>query len=83
MTIGALSAGEDKTRECFRCLKQIQKRIAATAIPNVSTEILSMGMSGDLEIAVEEGSTMLRIGTAVFGERHYPDSYYWNENPSV
>lgn len=83
MTIGALSTGEDKTRECFRCLKQIQKRIAATAIPNVSTEILSMGMSGDLEIAVEEGSTMLRIGTAVFGERHYPDSYYWNENPSV
>lgn len=79
MTIGVFSAEEDKIRACFRCLKQIQTRIAAAAIPNVSTAILSMGMSSDLEIAIEEGSTMLRIGTAVFGERHYPDSCYWNE----
>ena len=70
---------EYKVRSCFRCLKQVQKRVAAMALPNVSTDILSMGMSGDLEIAIEEGSTMLRIGTAVFGERHYPDTYYWNE----
>jgi len=40
---------------------------------------LSMGMSGDLETAIEEGSTMVRIGTAVFGARNYPDNYYWNE----
>ena len=79
MTIGLFSGEEDKVRSCFRCLKQVQQRIAAMGLPNVSPDILSMGMSGDLEIAIEEGSTMLRIGTAVFGERHYPDTYYWNE----
>ena len=79
MTIGLFSGEEEKVRACFRCLKQVQKRVAAIALPNVSTDILSMGMSGDLEIAIEEGSTMLRIGTAVFGERQYPDSRYWNE----
>ncbi|HNP18842.1 MAG TPA: hypothetical protein PKL31_10440 [Fulvivirga sp.] len=41
---------------------------------------LSMGMSNDLEIAIEEGATIIRVGTAIFGERMYPDSYYWNEN---
>lgn len=40
---------------------------------------LSMGMSGDLEVAIEEGATIVRVGTAIFGERIYPDSYYWNE----
>ena len=79
MTIGLFSGEENKIRACFRCLKQVQQRVAAMALPNVSTDILSMGMSGDLEIAIEEGSTMLRIGTAVFGERHYPDSHYWND----
>ena len=43
---------------------------------------LSMGMSGDLEIVIEEGATIVRVGTAVFGERVYPDSYYWNEEKS-
>ena len=74
MTIGVFSGEEDKIRACFRCLKQVQKRVAAMALPNVSTDVLSMGMSGDLEIAIEEGSTMLRIGTAVFGGRRYPDT---------
>ena len=41
---------------------------------------LSMGMSGDLEIAIKEGATIIRVGTAIFGKRVYPDSYYWNEN---
>jgi len=40
---------------------------------------LSMGMSGDLETAIEEGATIIRVGTAIFGARPYPDSYYWNE----
>lgn len=38
-----------------------------------------MGMSNDLETTIEEGSTIIRIGTAVFGEREHPDSYYWNK----
>ena len=79
MTIGLFSGEEDKVRACFRRLKQVQKRVAGMGLPNVSTDVLSMGMSGDLEAAIEEGSTMLRIGTAVFGERQYPDSHYWKE----
>ncbi|MGI5074207.1 YggS family pyridoxal phosphate-dependent enzyme [Treponema vincentii] len=77
MTIGLFSGEEDKVRACFRCLKHVQKQVAEMKLPNISTDVLSMGMSGDLEIAIEEGSTMLRIGTAVFGERHYPDTHYW------
>ena len=42
-------------------------------------DILSMGISGDFEIAIEKGATLVRVGTAIFGEREYPDSYYWNE----
>lgn len=40
---------------------------------------LSMGMSHDLEWAIAEGATIIRVGTDVFGKRAYPDSYYWNE----
>jgi uncharacterized pyridoxal phosphate-containing UPF0001 family protein len=42
---------------------------------------LSMGMSGDFPLAIAEGATELRIGTAIFGKRPYPDSYYWPESP--
>jgi len=46
----------------------------------VDLQELSMGMSGDLEIAIEEGATIVRVGTAVFGARVTPDSYYWDES---
>lgn len=39
-----------------------------------------MGMSGDFKVAIEEGATIMRVGTKVFKERYLPDSYYWNEN---
>ncbi|MGD9489493.1 MAG: YggS family pyridoxal phosphate-dependent enzyme [Calditrichaceae bacterium] len=80
MTIGIFSGDEEEIRKCFRILRQLQIRIREENIPNVEMEILSMGMSGDLEIAIEEGSTMLRVGTAIFGDRVYPDTYYWNES---
>ncbi|OWP85622.1 YggS family pyridoxal phosphate enzyme [Flavobacterium covae] len=80
MTIGLFSAETDKVRDCFRLLKNIQEEIIALDIPNVEMKELSMGMSGDLETAIAEGATIIRIGTAIFGERAYPDSYYWNEN---
>ncbi len=79
MTIGLFSSETEKVRQCFRLLKDIQQKIAALNIPNVSMQELSMGMSGDLETAITEGATIIRVGTAVFGERNYPDSYYWNE----
>lgn len=80
MTIGLFSAETEKVRSCFRLLKNIQQQIVALKIPHVEMKELSMGMSGDLETAIEEGATIVRVGTAVFGRRIYPDSYYWNEN---
>ena len=79
MTIGLFSAEEQKVRVCFKVLKDIQQQIASLSLPNVEMNELSMGMSHDLEFAIEEGSTMIRVGTAIFGERIYADSYYWNE----
>lgn len=79
MTIGLFSAETEKVRECFRLLKDIQQQIIALNIPNVEMQELSMGMSGDLETAIAEGATIIRVGTAIFGQRIYPDSYYWNE----
>ncbi len=80
MTIGLFSTETEKVRKCFRLLKDIQQRIIALNIPNVAMQELSMGMSGDMETAIEEGATIIRVGTAIFGQRTYPDSYYWNEN---
>lgn len=80
MTIGLLSAEVEKVRKCFRLLKDIQQQIIALQIPNVDMQELSMGMSGDLEAAIAEGATIVRVGTAIFGTRPTPDSYYWNEN---
>jgi len=80
MTIGLLSAEAERVRKCFQLLKQIQQQIIMLDIPNVSMQELSMGMSGDLEIAIAEGATIVRVGTAIFGQRNTPDSYYWNEN---
>ena len=80
MTIGLFSAETEKVRACFKLLKRLQQEIIALGLPNVDPQELSMGMSGDLETAIEEGATIVRVGTAIFGQRIYPDSYYWNEN---
>lgn len=71
MTIGLFSSDEDKVRGCFQLLKDIQQKIIAENIPNVEMQELSMGMSGDLEIAIAEGATIIRVGSAIFGERVY------------
>jgi hypothetical protein len=79
MTIGLFSAETEKVRKCFRLLKDIQQKIIALKIPNVEMQELSMGMSSDLDTAIAEGATIVRVGTAIFGQRIYPDNYYWNE----
>lgn len=79
MTIGLFSADTQQVRACFKLLKKIQQDIIALHLPNVQPQELSMGMSGDLETAIEEGATIVRVGTDIFGKRIYPDSYYWNE----
>ncbi len=83
MTIGLFSAKAERVRTCFRLLKNIQQEINQQNISGIELRELSMGMSSDLEIAIEEGSTMIRVGTAIFGQRVYPDSYYWNENTNL
>lgn len=80
MTIGLFDPDAEKTRPCFRLLKAISEEIKAMNIPGIQMEELSMGMSGDLETAIEEGATIVRVGTSVFGKRMHPGSYYWNEN---
>ncbi len=83
MTIGLFSAETHKVRACFKILKNIQQQIIQKNIPNVQMQELSMGMSADLETAIEEGATIIRVGTAIFGQRAYPDSYYWNEKSKI
>lgn len=80
MTIGLFSAETEKVRPSFKILKNLQQEIIQQNIPNVEMKELSMGMSSDLETAIEEGATIVRVGTAIFGARIYPDSYYWDEN---
>ncbi|HOZ85496.1 MAG TPA: YggS family pyridoxal phosphate-dependent enzyme [Niabella sp.] len=83
MTIGLLSAQQEATRKCFQLLKNIQQEIIALQLPTVSMQELSMGMSGDLETAIQEGATIIRVGTAIFGQRPTPDSFYWNEEQGL
>lgn len=67
MTIGPLTEDRNRIREAFKQLRLLKEEINATL--NVSLHELSMGMSGDFDIAIEEGATMVRIGTAIFGQR--------------
>ncbi len=68
MTIAPLGVPEDETRACFRSLGAWRERWAA-AYPHLALEVLSMGMSGDFALAIEEGATRIRVGTALFGKR--------------
>lgn len=68
MTIAPWGVAEDVTRACFRSLREWRGRWAA-AHPRLSLDMLSMGMSGDFALAIEEGATRIRIGTALFGRR--------------
>ena len=77
MTIGLFSTDLPKVRACFQRLVKVQQEVIAAGIAGVEMKELSMGMSGDLEVAIEEGATMVRVGTAVFGQRPTPDNFYW------
>lgn len=79
MTLAMFSTDEVRVRACFRRLRDLRERLRDAAIDGVSLEELSMGMSGDFEIAIEEGATTVRVGQALFGARGLPDSHYWPE----
>ncbi len=71
MTIAPFVDNSEKNREHFRNLRQLNIDIKSKNIDNVTMDVLSMGMTDDYEVAVEEGATMVRVGTGIFGERDY------------
>ena len=71
MTIAPYVEDAEENRPIFRTLKKLAVDIKMKNIDNVSMDVLSMGMTGDYEVAVEEGATMVRVGTGIFGERNY------------
>ncbi|HTM29529.1 MAG TPA: YggS family pyridoxal phosphate-dependent enzyme [Rhodanobacter sp.] len=79
MTLAIHSTEPAEVRGCFRLLRELRDQ-ALTQGHDLTR--LSMGMSGDFPLAIAEGATEVRIGTAIFGNRPYPDSYYWPESPA-
>ena len=77
MTLALFSAEAERVRQCFVLLRSLRDRLRQDAPAGIELGELSMGMSGDYEIAIEEGATVVRVGQAIFGARPMPDSYYW------
>ena len=71
MTIAPYVENPEDNRVHFSRLKQLSVDIGKKNIDNVSMNVLSMGMTGDYQVAIEEGATMIRVGTGIFGERNY------------
>ena len=71
MTIAPYVENAEDNRDFFRQLKKLSVDIEAKNINNVSMSVLSMGMTGDYQVAVQEVATMVRVGTGIFGERNY------------
>jgi pyridoxal phosphate enzyme (YggS family) len=69
MTMPPYSENAEDSRPYFRVLRELTEALAQENIPGVSLQELSMGMSGDFEVAIEEGATLVRVGAAIFGER--------------
>ena len=71
MTIAPYVANPEENREIFAKLRQLAVDISRKNIDNISMNVLSMGMTGDYQVAIEEGATYVRVGTGIFGERNY------------
>ena len=72
MTVPPFTDDPEGARMYFRLLRDVRDRIAARSLPRIKMDVLSMGMSHDFEVAIEEGSTCVRVGTAIFGARPKP-----------
>jgi len=70
MTIPPFTEDPQEARPFFRRLRELRDRIAGRDLPGINLDVLSMGMSHDFEVAIEEGSTCVRLGSAIFGERY-------------
>lgn len=71
MTIAPFVENPEENRKYFRTLKQLSLDIISKNIDNIDMNVLSMGMTNDYKVAIEEGATMVRVGTAIFGTRNY------------
>ncbi|WIX01849.1 YggS family pyridoxal phosphate-dependent enzyme [Pseudomonas sp. AR5] len=80
MTLALLSADPARVRPCFVLLRELRDRLREEAPAGIGMDELSMGMSGDFELAIEEGATVVRVGQAIFGARATPDSHYWPDD---
>jgi PLP dependent protein len=72
MTVPPFTENSEGARQYFRLLRDLRDTIGARKLPGIQMEVLSMGMSHDFEVAIEEGSTCVRVGTAIFGVRPKP-----------
>jgi len=77
MTLALFSSATERVRQCFVRLRTLREQLRQSAPDGMVFDALSMGMSGDFEIAIEEGATIVRVGQAIFGARPMPDSHYW------
>ena len=82
MTLALFSSDPERVRQCFVLLRTLRDQLRESAPSGIGLDELSMGMSGDFEIAIEEGATVVRVGQAIFGARPLPDSHYWPGEPS-
>ena len=71
MTVAPFTEDPEENRQYFRNLRNLAVDIKSKNIDNVTMSVLSMGMTGDYMVAIEEGATMVRVGTGIFGERNY------------
>lgn len=79
MTLAVFSTEVERVRACFVLMRDLRDRLRQEAPAGLSFDGLSMGMSNDFEVAIEEGATVVRVGEAIFGPRGLPDSHYWPE----
>lgn len=77
MTLAIFSQDAEQVRQCFCRLRKLREQMHQQLPWTQAMDQLSMGMSGDFEIAIEEGATVVRVGQAIFGARALPDAYYW------
>lgn len=77
MTLAIFSPDHERVRKCFSTMRMLRDRLRDNGKLPYTINELSMGMSGDFELAIAEGATVVRIGQALFGRRPLPDSHYW------
>lgn len=73
MTVAPFVENPEENRTYFRKMRELLVDINDKRIDNINMDTLSMGMTGDYEVAIEEGATIVRVGTGIFGERYYPE----------